>query len=89
MPIRATRALLSAALDGTLSGVEYRRDRVFGFDVPVDVPGVDATLLDPRATWANPAAYDAQAAKLVSMFQKNFSRYVPHIDADVKAAAIG
>jgi phosphoenolpyruvate carboxykinase (ATP) len=89
MPIRATRALLSAALDGTLSGVEFRRDKVFGFDVPVDVPGVDAALLDPRATWADPAAYDAQAARLVAMFQRNFAQYVPFIDADVKAAAIG
>ena len=89
LPIRATRALLSAALDGTLGGVEFRRDKVFGFDVPVDLPGVDAALLDPRGTWADPAAYDAQAAKLVAMFQKNFTQYVPFIDADVKAAAIG
>jgi phosphoenolpyruvate carboxykinase (ATP) len=89
MPIRATRALLSAALDGTLSGVEFRKDRVFGFDVPVDVPGVDPALLDPRATWLDATAYDAQAARLVAMFQKNFAQYVPHIDADVKAAAIG
>ena len=89
MPIRVTRALLSAALDGTLSGVEFRRDTVFGFDVPVDVPGVDAALLHPRGTWEDPAAYDAQAAKLVAMFQKNFAQYVPFIDADVKAAAIG
>jgi phosphoenolpyruvate carboxykinase (ATP) len=88
MPIKATRALLSAALSGTLSGVEFRKDRVFGFDVPVDVPGVDAALLDPRGTWADPATYDAQAAKLVGMFQKNFAQYVPFIDADVKAAAI-
>jgi phosphoenolpyruvate carboxykinase (ATP) len=89
MPIKATRALLAAALDGSLSKVDFRRDRVFGFEVPIEVPGVDAALLDPRFTWADPAAYDAQAAKLVAMFQKNFAQYVPHIDADVKAAAIG
>jgi phosphoenolpyruvate carboxykinase (ATP) len=89
MPIRATRALLAAALDGSLSTASFRKDPNFGFDVPVEVPGVDATLLDPRRTWADPAAYDAQAAKLVGMFQKNFAQYVPFIDADVKAAAIG
>ena len=50
---------------------------------------MDATLLDPRRTWADPAAYDAQASKLVGMFQKNFAQYVPFIDADVMAAAIG
>ena len=89
MPIKATRALLSAALDGSLNKVTFRKDPNFGFEVPVEVPGVDATLLDPRATWADKAAYDAQAAKLVKMFSDNFGQYVPYIDADVKAAAIG
>ena len=89
MPIKATRALLTAALDGSLGKVEFRKDVNFGFEVPVAVPGVDATLLDPRATWADKAAYDAQAAKLVTMFANNFGQYVPYIDADVKAAAIG
>jgi phosphoenolpyruvate carboxykinase (ATP) len=89
MPIKATRALLSAALDGSLGTVEFRRDPNFGFEVPVAVPGVDTALLDPRNTWADKAAYDAQAAKLVDMFSKNFAQYVPFIDDDVKAAAIG
>jgi phosphoenolpyruvate carboxykinase (ATP) len=89
MPIRATRALLAAALDGSLSRGEFRRDPNFGFDVPVSVPGVAEGLLNPRETWNNANDYDAQAAKLVAMFQKNFAQYVPFIDADVKAAAIG
>jgi phosphoenolpyruvate carboxykinase (ATP) len=89
MPIKATRALLSAALDGSLGKGAFRRDPNFGFEVPVAVAGVDAVLLDPRATWADKAAYDAQAAKLVGMFAENFGKYVPFIDADVKAAAIG
>ncbi|MEC9195977.1 MAG: phosphoenolpyruvate carboxykinase [Pseudomonadota bacterium] len=89
MPIKATRALLTAALDGSLSNVEFRKDPNFGFDVPVDVPGVPEVLLDPRRTWGDPAAYDAQAEKLVKMFSDNFEQYVPHIDKDVKAAAIG
>jgi phosphoenolpyruvate carboxykinase (ATP) len=50
---------------------------------------VDTALLDPRQTWADAAAYDAQAAKLVGMFADNFEQYLPHIDEDVKAAAIG
>ena len=89
MPIKATRALLRAALDGSLAGAEFRRDPNFGFDVPVAVAGVDSTLLNPRATWADAASYDAQARKLVAMFADNFGQYVPFIDADVKAAAIG
>ena len=89
MPIKATRALLTAALDGSLGAGAFRRDPNFGFEVPVAVAGVDATLLDPRATWGDKAAYDAQARKLVGMFADNFAQYVPFIDADVKAAAIG
>ncbi|MGQ0564066.1 MAG: phosphoenolpyruvate carboxykinase [Gemmobacter sp.] len=89
MPIRATRALLTAALDGSLAGAAFRRDPNFGFDVPVAVPGVDTALLDPRGTWADPVAYDRQAARLVGMFSDNFGQYLPHIDASVRAAAIG
>lgn len=89
MPIRATRALLTAALDGSLARVQFRKDPNFGFEVPVDVPGVDPVLLNPRETWADKAAYDAQAQVLVGMFSKNFGQYVEHIDADVRAAAIG
>ncbi len=89
MPIRATRALLAAAMDGSLNDSPFRRDPNFGFDVPVAVAGVEAALLDPRGTWGDGAAYDVQARKLVGMFADNFGQYVPHIDADVRAAAIG
>ncbi|MGO4909199.1 phosphoenolpyruvate carboxykinase [Pseudorhodobacter sp. W20_MBD10_FR17] len=88
MPIRATRALLTAALDGSLAQGEFRRDPNFGFEVPVSADGVADVLLDPRRTWCDTAAYDAQAAKLVQMFADNFGQYVPYIDEDVKAAAI-
>ena len=88
MPIHATRALLSAALDGSLATATFRRDPNFGFDVPVALPGVDDTLLDPRATWGDPAAYDMAARNLVGLFAANFAQYVPHIDADIRAAAI-
>src|SRR6187402_1489708 len=68
MPIKETRALLNAALDGSLKNVEFRKDPNFGFDVPVSVPGVDTAILDPRTTWADPAEYYATAAKLVDLF---------------------
>ncbi|WP_405403940.1 phosphoenolpyruvate carboxykinase [Paracoccus sp. Ld10] len=89
MPIAATRALLTAALDGSLNAVQFRRDPNFGFDVPVSVPGVSPVLLDPRQTWADPAAYDAQARKLVQMFCDNFAQYLDAIDDEIRAAAIG
>jgi phosphoenolpyruvate carboxykinase (ATP) len=89
MPIRATRALLTAALDGSLAASKFRKDPNFGFEVPVTVPGVAEVLLDPRRTWDDKEAYDVQAAKLVDMFSNNFEQYLPYIDNDVKDAAIG
>jgi phosphoenolpyruvate carboxykinase (ATP) len=85
MPIQATRALLHAALSGGLEDVEYRTDDLFGFEVPLEVPGVDSALLDPRSTWDDPAAYEAQARRLAAMFVENFARF----EADESVAAAG
>ncbi|PKQ09843.1 MAG: phosphoenolpyruvate carboxykinase (ATP), partial [Alphaproteobacteria bacterium HGW-Alphaproteobacteria-12] len=87
MPIKATRALLAAALDGSLNNVEFRIDANFGFEVPVDVPGVDNAILNPRGTWADKAGYDTQAHKLVKMFIENFAKFEAHVDPEVRAAA--
>jgi len=87
MPIKATRALLNAALDGSLADAEFRTDPNFGFAVPVSVPGVDGSILDPRETWANKAEYDATAARLVDLFVDNFSQFAEHVDEGVRAAA--
>jgi phosphoenolpyruvate carboxykinase (ATP) len=87
MPIKATRALLDAALAGSLKSQPMRTDPLFGFQVPTALPGVDPSILNPRETWADKADYDAQARALVDMFQKNFEKFETHVDADVKAAA--
>ena len=92
MPIKATRALLNAALDGDLANVEYRKDPNFGFDVPVSVPaleaaGIDQSILDPRTTWADGAQYDATAQKLVKLFVDNFEPFAAHVDQGVRDAA--
>jgi phosphoenolpyruvate carboxykinase (ATP) len=89
MPIKETRALLSAALDGSLNSADMRIDSNFGFEVPVSVHDVDTSILDPRGTWDDGAAYDAQAQKLVGMFIDNFEKFLDHVDPDVKAAAPG
>ncbi len=87
MPIKETRALLAAALDGSLSDVEFRTDPNFGFEVPVSLAGVDVSILNPRNTWADKAAYDVQARKLVAMFIENFKIYEAHVGAEVRDAA--
>ena len=87
MPIKETRALLNAALDGSLLSAEMRVDANFGFEVPVSVTGVDDKLLNPRGTWADADAYDKQAKALVSMFIDNFKKFEDHVDPDVRDAA--
>jgi phosphoenolpyruvate carboxykinase (ATP) len=87
MPIKATRALLNAALDGSLNNAEFRTDPNFGFKVPVAVPGVDAAILDPRSTWPDPADYDATARKLVQQFIENFAQFEDHVDEAVRQSA--
>ncbi|MEG3151637.1 phosphoenolpyruvate carboxykinase [Sphingomonas sp. ZT3P38] len=87
MPIKATRALLNAALDGSLNNAEFRTDPNFGFKVPVSVPGVDSAILDPRETWPNKADYDATAARLVDLFVENFAQFAEHVDEGVRQAA--
>jgi len=75
MPIDATRAILRAALDERLDDVEYRVDPVFGFEVPVSVPGVDPALLDPRSTWSDPDRYDRKARELARMFRDTLDKW--------------
>ncbi len=87
MPIKATRALLNAALDGSLNDAEFRKDPNFGFEVPVAVAGVDSKLLDPRGAWADGQAYDQTAQELVSKFIENFAQFEAHVDQSVLAAA--
>ena len=87
MPIRVTRALLNAALDGSLKDAEFRQDPNFGFMVPVAVGDIDPNMLDPRAAWADKGEYDATAAKLVDEFVANFAQFESHVDAGVRQAA--
>jgi phosphoenolpyruvate carboxykinase (ATP) len=87
MPIKATRALLNAALDGSLNSAEFREDPYFGFEVPVAVAGVDSKLLDPRAAWADGDEYDRTARDLVGKFIANFEEFAAHVDEGVRQAA--
>ncbi len=86
MPITATRGLLHAALSGALDDARFRIDPVFGFEVPTHVPGIDDGLLDPRATWADPAAYDAKASELAAMFRDNFESKFADAGDEIAAA---
>ncbi len=87
MKLPYTRSMLHAALDGKLDDVKYVRDAVFGVDVPVACPDVPAEVLTPRATWKDPAAYEAKARDLAGRFNENFKHYEEHVSAEVRATA--
>jgi len=85
-PERTARRLLNAALAGQLDGVEYRVDEVFGFEVPVRVPGVEPKLLDPRTTWSDADVYDVRARELARLFSDNFEGFAGDAGPSITAA---
>ena len=86
MKLSYTRAMVTAALNGTLKDVEYVHDDVFNLDIPVGCPDVPSEILHPRETWADKAAYDVQAAKLAKMFADNFAKKYPNMPDNIKNA---
>jgi len=87
MKLPLTRAMITAALNGELNKVEFESHPVFGYSMPKTCPNVPAELLNPRNTWADKTAYDAQANKLANMFVKNFEQYASGVDAEILSAA--
>jgi phosphoenolpyruvate carboxykinase (ATP) len=88
MPIRVTRRLLAAALDGELNRMPFHTEPYFGLVVPTMAPGVEPELLKPIKTWASKEDYEATAKKLAYMFRDNFVKFEMHVDATVKLAAL-
>jgi phosphoenolpyruvate carboxykinase (ATP) len=86
MKLAHTRAMVRAALAGELDAVGTLTDEVFGLSVPEGVPGVPDEVLRPRETWPDTSAYDAQAAKLASMFRENFQKFGDLPEAAIREA---
>lgn len=86
MKISYTRAMVHAALNGALNDVPTTPDPNFGIAVPAICPDVPAEVLNPRNTWDNKDAYDAQARKLAGMFAENFEAFANHVPGEVRAA---
>jgi phosphoenolpyruvate carboxykinase (ATP) len=87
MKIQYTRTMVHAALDGSLKDVPMTDDPFFGIAVPKSCPGVPSDILDPRNTWKDKNAYDAQANKLASMFIENFKQFETDVSKEVLNAA--
>jgi phosphoenolpyruvate carboxykinase (ATP) len=88
MAIAHTRALLRAALDGSLAGVPMRQDPNFGFLVPESCAEIPGNVLDPRGTWSDQHGYDEVARSLRGRFEHNFKEFEPFVGSEVKRAAI-
>jgi phosphoenolpyruvate carboxykinase (ATP) len=86
MPIKDTRALIRAALDGSLAEVPTEVEPYFGLNVPVSCPGVETEILNPINTWADKAAYDQQARKVAAMFADNFAAFADTVSDNVRSA---
>jgi phosphoenolpyruvate carboxykinase (ATP) len=87
MKLSYTRAMITAALNGELNNVAYEAHPVFGYMMPTSCPNAPAELLNPRNTWADKSAYDAQANKLANMFVKNFEQYAAGVSKEILDAA--
>ena len=87
MKLSYTRAMISAALEGKLDGVETAVDEIFGVAIPKEVPGVPTEVLMPRNTWADKNAYDEKAKYLAGLFVKNFEKYAAGVSPEILAAA--
>jgi len=88
MKIGYTRAMVNAAIAGRLHDVDFVKEPFFGLEIPANVPEVPSDVLDPRASWSDTAAYDAQAKKLAGLFAANFERFSAHASPDILAVAI-
>ncbi|QEH43704.1 phosphoenolpyruvate carboxykinase (ATP) [Chitinophaga sp. XS-30] len=85
--LKYTRAMISAALKGELDKAAYKHHEVFGVAIPEACPGVPDEILDPRNTWEDKAAYDAQAQDLAEQFVRNFEKYADQVDEEILLAA--
>jgi phosphoenolpyruvate carboxykinase (ATP) len=86
MNLPYTRAMVTAAMNGKLDKVEFQTESSFGLQIPMTVPEVPSQVLNPRDTWQDAAAYDAQAKKLVLSFAENFKQYAQNTSDEIKAA---
>ncbi|MEJ2551342.1 MAG: phosphoenolpyruvate carboxykinase (ATP) [Anaerolineales bacterium] len=84
--IRYTRAMLTAALEGSLQKVEYTKDPIFGFEVPKSCPDVPSDVLDPASSWPSKKDYMKKYTQLAMRFVDNFKQFEPDCPPDIVKA---
>jgi phosphoenolpyruvate carboxykinase (ATP) len=86
IPLKETRAMVRAVLEGALEKATFGTDPVFGLQVPQSVHGVTGRLLRPRETWSDRDSFDAHARKLAGLFRSNFEAYSHQVGDAVRQA---
>ncbi|MFE5319504.1 phosphoenolpyruvate carboxykinase (ATP) [Paenibacillus sp. NPDC056579] len=81
MNLAYTRAMVTAALNGTLEQASFTADPIFGVWIPDHVDGVPAEVLQPRQTWTDHTEYETKARDLASRFARNFEKFTDAADA--------
>ena len=86
MKLKYTRAMVTAALNGSIEKSEFIHDELFNLDIPKSITDCPSDILNPKDTWSDKNAYDEQAKKLAHMFKENFDKKYPNMPAEIKNA---
>ena len=86
MKLKYTRAMVTAALNGSIEKAEFMHDDIFNVDIPKEIADCPSDILNPKDTWKDKNAYDEQAKKLAKMFKDNFDKKYPNMPAEIKNA---
>lgn len=85
--LKYTRAMITAALNGELNDVEFKKHKVFGLNMPTSCPNVPDEILSPKNTWEDKEAYDAKANELANAFNENFEKFADYANEEILAGA--
>ncbi|MGN6803810.1 MAG: phosphoenolpyruvate carboxykinase (ATP) [Ginsengibacter sp.] len=86
MPLKYTRAMIAAVLEGNLETVTFQKHTLFGLKMPTSCPGVPSRLLNPLNTWKNQEQYTKTADRLAGFFVANFQKYAGAVSDEILAA---
>jgi phosphoenolpyruvate carboxykinase (ATP) len=82
-----TRAMIKAALDGSLASADMKKEPVFGFSIPLECKGVPKNILEPQKAWQNEKAFDEKRRFLAQLFIKNFEHYSAQVSQEIRDAS--
>lgn len=84
--LKYTRAIIDAIHLGAFEQISFRKDTVFGFEIPVSCPDVPSEILTPENTWQDKEAYSQALQKVANLFKQNFSKFSSGVNPEIVAA---